>query len=45
MTDIHNIEWNVGAVITVALATGFFALQAYFISTHVLGLTLLGMLF
>lgn len=45
MTDIHNIEWNVGAVIAAAFATGFIALQAYFISTHVLGLTLLGMLF
>lgn len=45
MTDIHNIEWDAGAVIAIVLATGFIALQAYFISTHVLGLTLLGMLF
>ena len=45
MQDIKDIEWNVGAVIAAAFATGFIALQAYFISTHVLGLTLLGMLF
>ena len=42
MQDIKHIEWNVGAVIAAVFAAGFITLQVYFISIHLLGLSMIG---
>ena len=42
MEDIKKIEWNIGAVIATALATGFITLQVYIISMHLMGLGMIG---
>jgi hypothetical protein len=42
MQDIKDIEWNVGAVIAAAFATGFIVLQVYLVSIHLMGLSMIG---
>lgn len=45
MTSVKDIEWNTSSIISALVAVGFITLQVYLVGKHMVGLSMIGMLF